>query len=147
MISSNCHRYINIVARGIPITTPTMNCIYDSGIHEFDISMENISIGIAQKLMVDRLIINLRVNKTGSGYATYTDKQHHGISAYLLAIKWGIALDKVKNNLQYTTHDNVRSVLKPLTRRYRKNYVAEAILTKLQVLHGHTISKVHVYNW
>ena len=62
--------------------------------------MEKNSIGMAQDLMVDRLISKVRVNRTRSGFTTYTDKQHHGISANLLARKWGIGIDKAKRTLQ-----------------------------------------------
>ena len=81
--------------------------------------MENVSIGLAQYLMEDRLISNVRVKRTRSGFANYTDKLHHGISADILAIKWEVGLDKAKRTLQSTTQDNVRSDLKPLTQRYR----------------------------
>ena len=57
--------------------------------------------------MLDRLIIKVRVKRTRSGLASYTDKRHHGISADILARKWGIGLDKSKQNLQLTTKDNV----------------------------------------
>ena len=49
--------------------------------------MENVSIGMAQGLMVDRLISNVRVKRTINGYSIYKDKQHHGISDDLLARK------------------------------------------------------------
>ena len=65
------------------------------------------SIGLAQDLMVDRLISKVRVKITRSGFITYTDKQHHGISTDLLATKWGIGIDKAKRTLQSTTQDNV----------------------------------------
>ena len=80
--------------------------------------MENVSIGLAQDLMVDRLISNVRVIIIRILFTTYTDKQHHGISADLLAEKWGFALDKAKRTLQTTTQDTVRSAQKPLTHRY-----------------------------
>ena len=82
--------------------------------------MENVYIGTAQELTVDRLKIKVRVKRTRSGFGIYTDKRHHWISADILARKWGIGLDKAKWNLQSTTHDNVISALKLLTRRYRK---------------------------
>ena len=53
--------------------------------------------------MVGILLVNVRVRRTKSIYATYTDKQHHNISANILARKWGVGLDKVKRTLQYTT--------------------------------------------
>ena len=38
--SSNLHRYINIVESRILIVPPTIQCIYDSGIHYFDGEMD-----------------------------------------------------------------------------------------------------------
>ena len=63
------------------------------------------------------MIIKVSSKRTRSEFATYTYKQHHGISADILARKWGIGLDKAKRTLQSTTQDNVRSSLKPLTQR------------------------------
>ena len=60
---------------------------YDLVIHEFDRAMANFSIGMAQDLMVDRLIRKVSVKRIRSGFATYTDKQHHGISPDILAKK------------------------------------------------------------
>ena len=62
--SSNFHGYINIVETRVPCAPPTIQCRYDSGIHEFDIAMENVSIGLSQDLMVDRLIREVRVKIT-----------------------------------------------------------------------------------
>ena len=70
-----------------------------------------------QDLMVDILISKVRVKRTRSGFVTYTDTQHHGISTDILARKWGIGLEKAKRTPQSTTQDNVRSEPKPLTRR------------------------------
>ena len=70
------------------------------GIHEFDRAKENAYIGLAQELMVNRLIIKVRVKRTSSGFITYTDMQHHVISADLLARKWVIGLDKANSNLK-----------------------------------------------
>ena len=52
--------------------------------------MEFFPIGLDQELMVDRLISKVRVKRTRSGFATYTDKRHHGISADLLAKNGGL---------------------------------------------------------
>ena len=65
--SSNFHNYINIIERRIPSAPPTVQRRYDSGIHDFDTSMANVSIGIAHDLMVDILIRNVRVSITRSG--------------------------------------------------------------------------------
>ena len=66
-----------------------MQCTDDLGRREFDRSLENFSIGLAYDLMVDIMISNVRVKRTIYVFATYTDKQHHGIRADLLARKWG----------------------------------------------------------
>ena len=46
------------------------------------------------------MISKVRVKITRSGFATYTDKRHHRISADILARKWGIGIDKAKQTLQ-----------------------------------------------
>ena len=125
--SSNLHRYINIVESIVPYSPPKIQCRDDLGIHEFDIAMANVSIEMSQDLMVDRLIIKVRVKRTRSGFTTYTYKRHRRISANLLAIKWRVVLDKAKRTLQSTTQDNVRSALKPLTRRYRKYLLSQRL--------------------
>ena len=61
--------------------------------------MENVSIGMAQDLMVDRLISKVIVNRTRGVFATYTYKRHHGISADILEGKWGIGIEKSKRTL------------------------------------------------
>ena len=85
--------------------------------------MENFSIGMAQDLMVDILMRKVRVKRIGSGFTTYTYKQHHEISADILARKWGIGIEKLKQTLQSTTKNNVRSALKPLKWRYRIDFL------------------------
>ena len=92
--------------------------------------MSNVSIGLAQDLMVDILISKFRVKRTRSGFETYTDKKHHGISADLLSRKWGIVIDKEKRTLRSTTQDNVIPALKPLTRRY----ITDLLLQRLRRL-------------
>ena len=98
--SSIFHRYINIVDRRVPSTPPNIQCRDYLVIHEFDIAMQNVSIGLSQDLMVDILIINVRVKRTSSGFETYTYKQHHGVSTDLLEIKWCIGLYKANQTLQ-----------------------------------------------
>ena len=118
MKRSKMHCYVTIVDSIITSTPPTILCRYDLVIHDFDIAMANFSIRLAQDLMVDIVINNVRVRRTRRRYATYTYKQHCGISSYMLSRKWDIGLDKAKCNLQSTTQYNVRSALNPLTRRY-----------------------------
>ena len=69
----------------------------------------------------------VRVSRKRGGFATYTDKRHHGISADLLARKWGIGIDKATLILQFTTQNTVRSALKPLTRRYRTDLLLQRL--------------------
>ena len=87
--------------------------------------MENVSNGLAPDLIVYILISKFRFNRTRSVFANYTYKRHHGISADLLSRKWGIVIDKAKWNLQSTTQDNVKSALKPLTRRYGIEFLSQ----------------------
>ena len=72
--SSNFHRCINIAEIRIASAPPNIKCIYDSVLHDFDIEMVNSSIGLAQDLMVYRLISNVRVRITRSRYSAYIDK-------------------------------------------------------------------------
>ena len=89
--------------------------------------MSNVSIGLAHDLMVDRLISKVRVKRSRSGFATYTDKPHYGISANLLSRKWVIGLDKLNRNLQSITQDNLRSDLKTLKRQYRTDLLSQRL--------------------
>ena len=89
--------------------------------------MAKFSIRLAQESMVDILKIKVRFKRTRSGFTTYTDKRHHGISADVLAIKWGIGLDKAKRTLQPTIQYNVISAQKPLTRWYRTDFLPQRL--------------------
>ena len=121
----NC--YINIIESIIPISPPTIQCRYELGINESDITTTNVSIGLSHDLMIEIVIINVRVCITRSRYATYTDKRHRGISADMLERKWEIGVDKEKRTLQPTTKDNVRSALKPLAWRYRTEFLSQRL--------------------
>ena len=125
--SSIFNRYINIVESRVPNAPPKIQCTYIFEINDFDRETEKNSIGLAHDLMVDRLIRKVRVKRTRSGFTTYTDKKHHGISTDLLERKWGIVLENAKQNLQSTTQDNVRSALKPLTCRYRTYLLSQRL--------------------
>ena len=85
--SSNFRSYINIVESITPSTLPTIQCIYDLVIRDFDRAMAKFSVGVSQYLMVYRFIRKSMVRRTRSGYATYIDKRHHGISVDILASK------------------------------------------------------------
>ena len=111
----------------VPCAPPTIKRRDDLGVHEFDRAMSNNTIVMDQALMVDRLISNVRVKRTRSGFATYIYKRHHGISDYILVIKWGVGLDKEKRNLQSTIQDNVISGLKPVSRWYRAYFLSQRL--------------------
>ena len=85
---SNVHRFANIFVGIITSTPLTIQCIDESGIHEFDRVISNVSIGLSQYLVVDIFVSNFRVRRTRIRCATYTDKEHHGISAGMLTNKW-----------------------------------------------------------
>ena len=104
-----------------------IQCGDDSCIHEFDRKMSIFSIGLAQDLMAEILIGNVRVRKTRSGHENYTDERHHGISADMLARKWSIGLEKEKHTLKYTTQDNVRPALKQLTWQQRTYFLSQRL--------------------
>ena len=89
--------------------------------------MANVSIGLAQDLMVERLISKVKFKITRNGFATYIDNRHNGISVDLLARKWVIGLDLANRTLQSKNQDNVRSALKPLTRRYRADFLSQRL--------------------
>ena len=57
-------------------------------IHDFDIAMVNVSIGLYQYIMVYRLIGNIRVYMNKNRYETITNERHHSVTAELLARKW-----------------------------------------------------------
>ena len=101
--SSNLYHCVNNVESIISSAPPTIQCRYDLGIHDFGSAMGNFSIGLVQDLIVHRLIRNFSIRIIRSGYATYKDKQHHGISAGLLERKLGIGLYKSNINFQFTT--------------------------------------------
>ena len=68
--SSNFHRYINIVESRVPCAPPIIQCRDNLVIHDFDRAMANVSIGLAEELMVDILIRKVRVKRTRSGFIT-----------------------------------------------------------------------------
>ena len=78
-------------------------------------------------MTVDILTSKVRVKRKIIGFATYTNKRHHGISADLLARKCGIGIYKTKRTLQSTTQDHVISALKPLTGRYRTDLLLQRL--------------------
>ena len=68
-----------------PAAAPQMMVQDNMALYEFDGGMVHVSLGLAQDLMVDPVISNVKVTKTRIGYATIRNDRHHGISAELLA--------------------------------------------------------------
>ena len=56
-------------------------------IHDFDRAMVNISIVLAQDLVVDRLIWNIKFYMTKKGYLTITNERHHLLTPQLSEIE------------------------------------------------------------
>ena len=61
-------------------------------IHDFDIAMVNVSIGLSRDIMVYRLIGKIRVPINKKGYTTVTNEGRHSETPELLVRKWGIGL-------------------------------------------------------
>ena len=61
-------REINQARSKIPCAPPVTYIQDDLEIHDFDRAMVNVTIGLDQDLMVDRLIENIRVSRTKRGY-------------------------------------------------------------------------------
>ena len=104
-----------------PTAAPVTYIQDDIVLHEYDCAMVNVSLGLVQDLMVDRLIANVKVQKTRMGYATLTNERHHGVTADLLATKWGIGIEKAKATLKCNTQNCTRLALIPLTSQDRFN--------------------------
>ena len=58
--------------------------------------MVNFSIGLAQDIMVNRLIGSIRVSMTKKVYETITNESHYSVKTKLLTRKWVIALENSK---------------------------------------------------
>ena len=58
--------------------------------------MVNVSIRLAQDIMVENLIGNIRVSMTKKKYAPISNERHHLVTPELLVRKWGIGLEKAK---------------------------------------------------
>ena len=96
-------------------------------IHEFDRAMANVSIGLYQDLMVDRLIGNIRVSMNKKVYEKITDERHHLVTPELLSRKWGIGLENAKEMLKATIQDSIRSDLLTLTRIYYTYLISQLL--------------------
>ena len=66
-------RSINHMRSQTPCSPPVTYIQYDMAIHDLDIEIANVSIGLSQDLMVDRLIGNIRVYMNKKGYTAITN--------------------------------------------------------------------------
>ena len=85
-------RLINKVRSQTPCDPPVTYIQDDMDIHDFYRAMVNLSIGLAQDLIMDSLIGNIRVSMTKNGYAKTTNESHHSVTPEPLARKWEIGL-------------------------------------------------------
>ena len=64
--------------RSQTLCAPPVTYIQDDMVmHDFDRAIVNVLIGLAQDIMVNRLIGNMRVSMTKNGYAEITNKRQH----------------------------------------------------------------------
>ena len=80
-------RFINIVRSQTPCDPPITYIQDEMAIHDFDRAMVDVSIGLAQDLMMDRKIGNIRVSMNKTLYATITIERHHSVTPELLENK------------------------------------------------------------
>ena len=74
----NLPKNVNLNEGSITCANPIVQCRDDSGIHGLYREMSNVSIVLAQDVMFDIMISNVRFRSTRKGYSTYTDKHHCG---------------------------------------------------------------------
>ena len=110
-----------------PCAQPVTYIQDDMAIHDFDRVMANFSIGLAQYLMVDRLIGNIRGSMIKKVYAINTNEIHHSVTLELLKRNWGIGLEEAKYTLKATTQDCIRSALIPLKSKYHTYLILQRL--------------------
>ena len=120
-------RSINQVRSQIPCDTPVTHVQDDMVIHDFNRAIMNISIRLAQDIMVDRIIGNIRVSMTKKEYAKITNKRHHSVTPELLVRNLAIGLENSKEALEVTIQYCIRSALLPLTRRYHTYFMSQCL--------------------
>ena len=109
--------------------------------------MENFYIVLDQDLMVDRLISNVRVKSTSIGYATYTEKRHHGIKAGITKMNCGIGIDKAEQNLESTMKENVRSSINLHKCKYRTEFLSQRLGGLNCRFYTDKNFKIKIYSW
>ena len=118
---------ISVAKSYTPAAPPITQTQDDIAIHKFDHILATVSTGSVPELIAESIICKVRSKKTWTGYATITYDRHHSISPELLSQKWGIGIEKAKETIRGTTQDNIRSVILPLTRRYRTGFMSQRL--------------------
>ena len=108
-------------------------------IHDFDRATVNISIGLAQDLMVDSILGNIRVSMKKKIYATIIYEMHHSVTPELLTRKWVICLENAKETLKSTTRDCIRSDQFPIKKRYRTYLISQPLRRLLCTVYTDTL--------
>ena len=117
-----------LVIAGVSWTAAPMILVQDDvAFHDFDRALAQVSLGMTQDTIDQRLLANVNVKLSRYGYATITNDRHHGVSPQLLAQKWGIGLEKAKATLKCTTQKVTRSATMPLHRRYRTDLMSQRL--------------------
>ena len=62
-----------MIESSVPCATEKNQCGENSGLQKFNISLENVSIGIFQHLMVEILLSNVMFIRKIIGYSTYME--------------------------------------------------------------------------
>ena len=120
-------RSVDKVRSQTPCSPPVTYIQYDMAIHDLDIEIANVSIGLSQDLMVDRLIGNIRIFMTKKCYVRIANESHHLVTPELMARKWVIALEKTEYTLKAPTQYCIFSYLLPLTRRNRTYLISQCL--------------------
>ena len=130
---------INKVRSQTPCAPPVTYIQDYMSIHEFYRAMVNVSIWLAQHLMVDRLIGNIRVSMTKKGYATITNERQHQVTPELLVRKWRIGLEKKKCTLKAKTWECICSALLNLKCRYSTDLISQYLRRISRTLYMDTL--------
>ena len=120
-------RTISVAQSYAPAAPPITQTQYDIALHEFDHTQATVSTGLVPELILESIVCKVRSKKTRTGYPTITDDWHHVISPELLAQKWGIGIEKVKDKIRGTAQNSIRSAILPLTWKYRTDFLSQIL--------------------
>ncbi len=147
-----------------------------SDLSEFDTAMCSISPAMCHDTFIQRTIASARVNMPEAtpkpkpvpsppvrstittvrpNDAAITSNRHHPVTPVSLAQKFGIGLSTAANTIKVTTQLGVRSALKPLSRRYRTDFMStrhrrlnctmytDTLFAKTESLNKHTCAQLY----